>query len=132
MKTLLIAMFLVTGQFLFADEPAPQADFMVGLCEVLNDGTVCAYSINPPAHKVTPAADGTFTIEDVPPGWYGLVFDFGYFFQMMPDNPDGSGPILLHVTDDVDLGTFAYDDKPCIPGVWTWGCPKLYLPVVFR
>ena len=94
---------------------------MVGLCEVINDGYMCSYSVIPPAHKVTPAADGTFTIEDVPEGWYGIVFDFGYFFQMMPNNPDGSGPILFHVTSegDIDLGTFAYDYAPCIPGVWT-------------
>ena len=76
--------------------------------------------------------DGNFEITGVPPGEYGLVFDFNYFFQIMPWYPDESGEIIFTVTDaDIDLGVLAYDDWPCelIPDV---RCNRLFLPIVMK
>lgn len=123
----------ISGQVRFDGDAPPVDVFSVGLCEVIADGTWCAYSVIPPAPKTTLNADGSFEITDVPHGDYGLVFDFGYSYQVMPWWPDESGEILFTVTDtSIDLGNLHYDDWPCelIPD---WRCGTyLALPIVER
>jgi hypothetical protein len=131
---MLLALFnsyTITGQVLFDGEPPPVTSFEVGICEDL--GMLCAYSVEPPAPKATMDEFGNFVITGVTPGDYGLVFDFSYFFQIMPWWPDESGEILFTITDNnIDLGVLAYDSIPCdlIPD---WRCGNLLaLPIVMR
>ena len=130
MTTILMLVMLVTvsGQILFEGDPPPPTSFEVGLCEVI--WPLCAYSVEPPAPKTTMDEYGNFEITDVIPGEYGLVFDFSYYFQIMPWWPDESSEITFTVDEDVDLGVLAYDDWPCelIPD---WRCgTMLALPIV--
>ena len=125
--------YSVEGQILFYGEPPMMGVFEVGLCEIIMEGTVCAYSLIPPAPKSELMPDGTFEILDVPPGDWGLVFDFSYFFQIMPHEPDGYSEITFAITDeDMNLGALDWDDIPCdlIPD---WRCGNVIaIPIVIR
>jgi len=123
--------YSVAGRVLFQGQPPVPGNFEVGLCEITNDGNVCAYSVVPPAPKDEPDADGYFLIEDVPPGNYGRVFDFSYFFQIMPWHPNGYGEILFMVVDrNFNLGTLNWSDIPC-DIIYDWRCGNmLALPVI--
>jgi len=125
--------YRVTGRILFDGQPPMMGVFKVGLCNVIQDGTWCVYDVNPPAPRADYNQDGFFAIEGVGPGEYGLVFDFGYFLQIMPDHPNGFWPILFDVIDgDFDLGLLAWETIPCdlIPD---WRCNNVVaLPLVMR
>lgn len=124
---------VVKGRILFTGQaPAPDA-FRVGLCNMTEDGDWCIYNINPPAPKSSLQPDGSFEIQDVGPGWYGLVFEFSYYYQIMPHWPDGSGEILLEIDgQDLDLGDLDWDTWPCQLRP-EFGCgTKLALPVIIN
>lgn len=123
--------YLVAGRILFQGQPPIPSNFDVSLCEITHDGNICAYSVVPPAPKSKLNADGYYMIENVPPGNYGLVFDFSYFFQIMPWHPVEDKEILFTVTDrHYNLGIMNWSDIPC-DIIYDWRCGNmLALPVI--
>lgn len=123
--------YLVGGRILFQGKPPISSNFDVGLCEITRDGNICAYSVVPPAPKSKLDENGYYTIENVPPGNYGLVFDFSYFLQIMPWHPADDKEILFTVTDrNYNLGILNWSDIPC-DIIYDWRCGNmLALPVI--
>jgi len=122
--------YSVSGRFLFEGQPPPVGAFKVGLCEVIEGGMLCAYSIVPPAPRDTIGEGGYFEIVDVEPGEYGIVWDFNHIVQIMPHWPGRYHEIVFEVVDsDIQIGSLDYDcEWPCgIPGVEIY---RLYFPAI--
>ena len=101
----------ISGRVLFDNQAPPIGRFKLGLCEDI--GTLCAYSIVPPAPYDHPDNDGYFEIPNVQYGRYGLVFDFQYNLAVLGHYPDGGQIVFTVRGTNVDLGTLAYDTEYC-------------------
>lgn len=113
----------VTGRIFINNEKGFRAipGIIVGLAEVLKgeDGVEKAAGYDPstaPTGEI--GEDGTFVIDNVPPGRYGVILDAvtTSLLAKEVENPDNSLVITVEASKVTDLGNLVYPSIP-LPGV---------------
>jgi len=94
----------------------PVVDVIVALAEVIKrtDGPPRATGYDP-AHSPQAAFDGQghFVINNVPPGDYGIIVDWGKSAFMLNDPKTGNGIVITVKANAVtDIGTLTYQSLP--------------------
>lgn len=113
----------ITGRIFINNEKGFRAipGIIVGLAEVLKgeDGVEKAAGYDPataPTGEI--GEDGTFVIDNVPPGRYGVILDAvtTSILAHEAENPDNSLVITVEAGAVTDLGNLIYESVP-LPGV---------------